>query len=306
MRKPTLTVAIPAFNEETNIAALLEDLLSQHCKTITLDSIIVLSDGSTDNTVRNAKKVKSKKIVVIDSKERRGRGARQNEMMEASESDLFVVLDADIVITDKDYLDTLVKPIILGRADLTSSSLLEMKGETAFARVLCTSMDLKRVLFSTFRNGNNAYNCHGPSRAFSKRLYKKMHFTANDGEDMFSYLSCIKEGYPFLYVPDTCVYYWVPTTLQDHLKQSIRYLGSQKNLAQEFSTVDVAGEVKFPISTLILAGIRALPIIATRPVDILWYFWILLYVKFHDFFHKAPEVTWGVASTKNVRSHDTK
>ena len=51
--KPTVTVGISAYNEEHAFPALLESLLKQSQTSFVFEKIIVVSDGSTDNTVKN-------------------------------------------------------------------------------------------------------------------------------------------------------------------------------------------------------------------------------------------------------------
>ena len=49
--KPTVTVAISAYNEEGNINYFLKSVIKQKIKNFTLKKILVISDGSTDKTV---------------------------------------------------------------------------------------------------------------------------------------------------------------------------------------------------------------------------------------------------------------
>ena len=49
-KKLTVSVGIPAYDEEANIKSLLEAILQQRQENFILKSIIVVSDGSTDRT----------------------------------------------------------------------------------------------------------------------------------------------------------------------------------------------------------------------------------------------------------------
>src|SRR3989344_8939516 len=85
MKLPILkkvSIGIPAYNEEANIKNLLTALLAQKQENFELLEIIVISDGSDDNTVEQAKSLASEKISVIDGKDRKGQAQRQNEIME--------------------------------------------------------------------------------------------------------------------------------------------------------------------------------------------------------------------------------
>ena len=59
--KPIVTIATIALNEESNIKRLLDSILKQRAKNFRLGKILVVSDGSADNTVNIAKGIKSKK-----------------------------------------------------------------------------------------------------------------------------------------------------------------------------------------------------------------------------------------------------
>ena len=61
-KKPTVTVALSAYNEEKNIKSFLESVLSQREESYVLKEIWVYSDVSTDKTVEIAKSIKSTKI----------------------------------------------------------------------------------------------------------------------------------------------------------------------------------------------------------------------------------------------------
>ena len=50
-KKLTVTIGIPAYNEEANVRNLLVSLLAQKETNFKLQEIIVVSDGSTDKTV---------------------------------------------------------------------------------------------------------------------------------------------------------------------------------------------------------------------------------------------------------------
>ena len=76
---PSVSVLISAYNEESNIANLLNDLLSQVGNDYLLDSISVLSDGSTDNTCKVVKSIKSEQIHLIEKKIRKGKASGIND-----------------------------------------------------------------------------------------------------------------------------------------------------------------------------------------------------------------------------------
>jgi len=299
-KRHTVTIGIPAHNEEANIGFLINDLLQQDLGEFALERIIVASDGSTDNTVNVVYSIKNSKIVLIDGRENLGKAFRLNEVISRTNSDVLVLLDADISIPDKSFIKKLVEPIFDDQIDLTSSAIKELEATSYFEKVLLLSMKLKTKLFREFKAGNNVYNCHGPARAFSKNMYKQFRFIKSEGEDMYSYLVCTKLGMKFKYVASAKVYYKLPTTPTDHYKQSLRYLNSIEDCRKIFGEEFVNKEFKIPVITGIKAALKSMPLIFTNILPFVFY---LITYGFSNLFLamkvKAKD-TWKVATSKKI------
>src|SRR6056300_1523000 len=99
----TLTVVVPAFNEENTITESLERL--KNISIIT--EILVLDDGSTDKTkqlVGNAALVNSK-IKLVHFETNNGKGAVLNKSREFINSDYVVIHDADLEYFPEDIVE---------------------------------------------------------------------------------------------------------------------------------------------------------------------------------------------------------
>ncbi len=302
MKKFTLTIGIPAYNEEKNIAGLINDLLKQRTNLAIINKIIIVSDGSIDNTVAIINKFKNHYILLCVGDKRKGKAARENEIIKMSASDILVLLDADIVIKDTKFLDKLIAPIVAGRAEMTSSAIWPLTPETFFEKIFFVSTRLKEILYLQFKNGNNIYTCYGPARAFAQKFYKKFKFETSEGEDMFSYFSCLNLGYTFKNIPQALTYYRLPTTFSDHCKQSTRYHRAKKDMNKYFSQKIVLAEQTIPVSDYAKAFTKALPIILKQPLHIALYLLILGYTKTISQTKYQKNNNWNVATTKYVRS----
>ena len=64
MKQLTVTIAIPTYNEEKNIYTLLSAILLQDQKNFVLEKILVIDDGSTDQTVKQLQRLTDQKIVI--------------------------------------------------------------------------------------------------------------------------------------------------------------------------------------------------------------------------------------------------
>ena len=110
-----ITVGIPAFNEEKNIASIIQKLNQ------VADTVIVCNDGSTDNTAKIAEKMGA---IVITHQQNLGYGeAIRSLFLKAREldSDILVTLDSDGQHRIDDVLPV-VDPIIKNQADLVIGS----------------------------------------------------------------------------------------------------------------------------------------------------------------------------------------
>ncbi len=270
----TLTVGIPAFNEEKNIGRLLRALLKQDKDGIKIDRIIVSSDGSTDNTVGTIRAIKSPLIHVIKNKKRMGIARGLNQITHKTGSDILIVLNGDISIRNKDFLIKLAKPIIDGESDLTSCKVSELYNSNFVSRVLTLGAVYRSGVFEKYKKGMNLYTCHGQARAFSKRLYKSINFPFSYGEDMFSYLYAIKNGFKYAFVKNTEIFYRIPATLGDNRKQSVRYLHSVKIMKDFFGTGFVQNQNAWPAALCITEGLK---MFIKAPLAAICYPFVFLY-----------------------------
>ena len=121
-----LVVMIPAYNEEESIGDVIKGIILVHDRILNLNglvedvSILVINDGSKDNTVGVAEEAGADKIISHKRNEGLGRafatGIENSLLMGA---DVIVNLDADGQFDPRD-IPRLVKPIIDGEADMVT------------------------------------------------------------------------------------------------------------------------------------------------------------------------------------------
>lgn len=228
-KKPTITIGIPAYNEEVSIGNLIKSLLAQKENSFELKKIIVSSDGSTDETAKIVREFKSNKILLLDNKKRRGQSYGQNQIIKLCDSDILILLNADIVLKDLLFLYKITYPIIKKNSDLVSCDLEPIEPITSIEKVLYISTKIKNSIYKSYKNSLNIYTCHGSARAFSKRLYSKLNFKNIVAEDAYSYLFCILNNFKYSYTTKTKVLFKLSHNLVDHEKQSVRFFKSKKS-----------------------------------------------------------------------------
>ncbi len=90
---PTISIIIPAHNEESTIGGVIGSVLALDYPRKNLE-IVVVNDGSTDGTRRIAESFKPQGVVVISQK-RRGKGGAMNEGLKMARGEFLACLDAD-------------------------------------------------------------------------------------------------------------------------------------------------------------------------------------------------------------------
>ena len=105
MNKETVAVIIPAFNESTTIGTVVRVATASSL----VDEVIVVSDGSTDETVRIAKEARAR---TIDLKQNIGKGGAMQKGFEQTQASVIVFLDADLIGFTKDHLEKLIRPVL--------------------------------------------------------------------------------------------------------------------------------------------------------------------------------------------------
>lgn len=293
---PEITIGIPAYNEGSNIASLINSIFKQKAENFKLINIIVVSDGSTDNTNQEVKKIINPKIILIESMKRRGLAVSLNKIVKLSKSEILVTLDADIELGSIDFIEKLISPIAMGLADYTTSTIFEKSPRSYFEQCLSLSMQLKRCIYSHINNGNNIYTSYGLARAFSSQLYKKIKFPVSVGNDMYSYLFTVTNNFKFLHVAQATALYRLPKNIEDSSLQSIRFIHAKKLMTEYFDQKIVRESFKIPLEIYVKSILDCSYLIITNPLKVFIYFTYLTYNNLLSKFIKTKEL-WTVANT---------
>jgi glycosyltransferase involved in cell wall biosynthesis len=295
MKKYTVTIGIPAFNEGRNIKRLLQSLLVQKTKHISIEKIIVFSDGCTDNTVSEAASLNYQRIDIRSISKRKGKANALNRIDQIANTDIMVQVDADTLIRDSWLIEKLVLPIRSSGADLTSARVKEYWTTNKFEDVLKISMLMKKEIFESYKKGNNIYTCHGRARALTKRLYKSIVFNPDIvAEDAYVYLFAVKNKFNYAFASKANIHYHLPGTLADHQKQSVRFFKSYQQLRQEFGELFIHRHTRLPKRFVIPVVIKYL---LRYPVTMVIYLSILIAMKVRSLFVENISSTWTVAKS---------
>jgi glycosyltransferase involved in cell wall biosynthesis len=106
----TITAVIPAYNEEERIVDTLRAVKSLP----QIDDIVVVNDGSCDQTARRAR---TEGVTLIDLPANRGKGGALNAALPYIDADITVFLDADLGKSAGEA-EKLIEAVRSGRCDL--------------------------------------------------------------------------------------------------------------------------------------------------------------------------------------------
>lgn len=121
MNGPVLTVIVPLYNEAATVRPLLERVLSSPIE----KQIVVIDDGSTDETLRIIERMRlehtSSRIDLLRHRKNRGKGAAIRTGLAAAQGEVILIQDGDLKYDPADY-PRILEPILSGAADLIYGS----------------------------------------------------------------------------------------------------------------------------------------------------------------------------------------
>lgn len=283
-KKRTVTIGIPAFNEEANIGYLLESLIKQKEEDFKIDKIIISSDGSTDRTVEVVKSVKDSRIKLLDNKKRRGQANRQNQLVKLATSDIFVLLEADTLPANNYFLKNLLQPMMVNKKHnigIIFGNSIPLNPKSFFENIMYFKAALKGRIFLNYESKSWVGASGHRGRAFSKKLVKKISWVDNAPEDTYSFLLCKQIGHEIVYAPKAKIYHRLPVNFKDYYRQYTKFIRGRQALLQYFSQNEIVelNNYKFPISASINELIKA---VIKNPLMMFLYMCTLLMVHLRN------------------------
>ncbi len=132
---PYISIIIPAYNEANKIKDTLENIIDIK----EINEIVVVDDGSSDNTVEIASNVKNDKIKIFKLDKNRGKGYALNYGLKSAmkNADIIGFLDGDLGSSSSE-VQKLITPILNDEADVTIAKFppAKKKGGLGFVKGL--------------------------------------------------------------------------------------------------------------------------------------------------------------------------
>ncbi|MDO8424451.1 MAG: glycosyltransferase family 2 protein [bacterium] len=167
----TVSIIIPVYNEERTILKVIEKVSQLPFK----KEVIIVNDGSSDNTALELKKIKGKGVLVFSHVKNRGKGAAIKSGIKKATGDIIAIQDADLEYNPKELLK-LITPIIKDEADVVYGSRFltveHRKGIYYLGNRLLTY--LTQLLF--WKKISDMETCY---KVFSGKVLRKIHINSN-------------------------------------------------------------------------------------------------------------------------------
>ncbi len=219
--EPEISIMVPAYNEGKNISKCIDSIYDSDYNMSKVE-VIVIDDGSTDNTLDELSKYKDIKILKQNHK---GKSEALNLGAKNAKNEFIASIDADTML-DRNCLKELVKPLIDPRIGATTgtSKVRNIKSIwTIFQNIEYHYNNLIRKSFSSvFKNGIWFF---GALACYRKSVIEKIGYFKKDTltEDMDIALEMYKAGHKTFHVHNAFCYTVVPATLKELYSQRSRW-----------------------------------------------------------------------------------
>lgn len=135
----SVAAIIPAYNEEKTIGNVLKPLSAMEI----IDEIIVISDGSYDNTASIARDYNAR---VIELEKNQGKSNAVLKGVNVTDAEVIIMLDADLIGLTENHVLSLVEPVLKNGVDMTIGIFKHGRGATDFAQKIAPFLSGQRVI----------------------------------------------------------------------------------------------------------------------------------------------------------------
>ena len=219
---PKVSIIVPAYNEEKTIDKTIKSLLNVNYPKNKLD-IIFVDDGSTDNTLKKAKKYEKVGVRVF-SKENGGKASALNLGLEKSKGELVAALDADSFVA-KNSIMNMVGYFDDSEVMAVTPTLKIWKPKTLWQKIQVTEYLFGVFLRKVFSFMGSLHVTPGPLTIYRKIFFDKYgnYDEENLTEDIEVALRIQSKGYVIENSINSDVYTVGPPTFSKLIKQRRRW-----------------------------------------------------------------------------------
>lgn len=219
--EPKVTYLITAYNEEKNIAAKLEQVLTLDYPADRLE-IIVASDGSTDRTDQVVKGFADRGVKLIRVEGRVGKTETQNQAVRQASGDIIIFSDA----TTR-YERSAIRNLVRNYAD---PSVGAVSGRYEYCNPTGAAIGLGSILFWKYENAiktmqtniRTITGCCGCIYSVRRDAYAPL--PADIISDLVEPLKVLEKGYRIVFEPDAIAYEETTEKSKEEFRMRVRVI----------------------------------------------------------------------------------
>lgn len=241
--KPKLTVSIgiPVFNEKQNIGYLIESFYSQKQISWKLKHVIIVCDGSTDESPRIIQHMKDKfgNIIQVCHTKQKGKSQRLNEIYKLNTADYLLTFDADVHLMTNDVIEKLVTQAKKTNALLTAAQHVAMphtKG--VISKIFEVNFHMWSEVRSNINYGDTIYNVFGSAQLLSKSITSSLRYPRHLTCDQGYLYAWTKRRGTVAFAPDAKIGIYVPANFTDFLLSWQRSEHERNDVIPSFPEAD--------------------------------------------------------------------
>jgi glycosyltransferase involved in cell wall biosynthesis len=233
----SVTLGIPAYNEGANIVNLLNSVIKQKQISYILEKIVVLSDGSTDDTDAQVLQMSQQYPIIelVADGTRMGHVHRLSQLYKLNTSDIVIQADADLLLAHDTAIENLIMQFDNESVVLVGGDSQPIVTESLFELLINTWHRTWSRVRERIHNGNNFLNCNSCFMAMRKDFIQGVELPHNlISPARYVYCLAQEKGKDFRYAPQATVYFRLPPNLHDYLFMLDRYSDETSMLTERF------------------------------------------------------------------------
>lgn len=232
LKLPSVSIIVPAFNEERNIYNCVQSLLNLDYPRNLL-KIYVVNDGSRDGTRKICESYAKKGLIRLINQKNQGKAAAMNNALKRVKTEYVVSMDADS-IAEREFLRKMVAHAD-NKISIITPAPKVMKKDNWIEKIQYVEYMFSIFLRKAFTFFDSQYVAPGPGSMYKTEVLKKLGgFDTNSAvEDMEIAFRFFEKGYKLDNCENAYVYTRTPKSFKDLLKQRLRwYKGYFQTVAQ--------------------------------------------------------------------------
>lgn len=223
---PSVSIVIPAYNEEDNISDALERLISNPYRNFADLEVIVVDDGSTDRTYEIVDEYTKKfNFIKLYKKQNEKRAAALNYGIQQATNEIVICLDADTIVEEKAIFN-IVKPFQVEEVKAVASHIEVKLGKSLLELFQYLEYKFTMSIEKRFQDSINFITCvSGAFGAFRKSIFTEVMFDKESlAEDMDLTFAIKQRGYKVVYAPDAVAVTKAPSNIKSLYNQRVRWV----------------------------------------------------------------------------------